>query len=387
MQSKKNIPFSKNIYTAFNWAVALSAVTFLSVAAAFVVAFTLMSDAPTPVQASLAESSIKNSSTLVNLPGSSPQQDKKAAKKVAKTDGYELDGNAEVADEDEDVVIVESTGEQILEKALSTLKDKIAASNLETQHPMFGTNDEYFGDRAQLLRAIKNDPLLLDSLLEVFAEDPHSLLGVELAAVISSTGSPKAQALALEISSNGSDYTVDQRGAALLMVADMESITPVMRDGLLANIQQETDTDVTEYLLIALTNAPSTVEEYANVQSVLNETLNRDDANVRRHAINQIGEWATSDADLAPLRTLAIEETDINARARAVMSLGISDYKSAESKAVLYAVVQNDESAILRLKAWEALKGFQLSDAESADYAALGERLELDVNAWISANR
>ena len=385
MQSKKNIPFLKNIFIVFNWAIALTALTVLSVVAAVVVGFILTSDAPTPNQASLAESTIKDSSALVSLPDSSPQQDKEAAEKVAKTDDYELDGNAAIPEEDK--FVVELTGEQILEKTLNTLKDKIAASDLETQHPMFGTNDDYFGDRAQLLRAIKDNPLLLDTLLEVFAEDPHSLLGAELAAVISRTGSPKAQALALEISSNGSDFTVDERGAALLMVADMESITPVMRDGLLVNIQQETDTDVTEYLLIALTNAPSTVEEYANVQSVLNETLNRDDANVRRHAINQIGEWATSDADLAPLRTLAIEEADINARARAIMSLGISDYKSAETKAVLYAVVQNDESVMLRFKAWEALKGFQLSDAESADYAALGERLELDVNAWISANR
>ncbi len=269
-----------------------------------------------------------------------------------------------------------------LENTLQTLVEKITADNSELEHPILGSNVDYIGLRLELLNAIKENPLMVDRLLELFEQDPDSLLGRELAAVLSETGTPEAQTLALNIASNASFYSNEERAAALLMVSDMESITSETRDGLLGNIQQETDSDLTQFSLMALHNAPSTVEDYASVHRVLQETLHRDDANVRRHASYQIGEWASSDEDLAPLRIMAIEETDLNARVRAVMSLGSSNFKSTENKSILYNVIENDENALIRLRAWEALEAFPLSDLEKADYNALGERIQFDVQAY-----
>jgi HEAT repeat protein len=133
---------------------------------------------------------------------------------------------------------------------------------------------------------------------------------------------------------------------------------------------------------MALKNAPSSADDYANVHRVLQDTLQRDDQDVRRHASYQIGEWATSSDDLAPLRTMAIEEPDFNARVRAVMSIGTSNFRNTENKNTLYAVVENDEEPLIRLKAWEALEAFPLNDMEKADYVELGERIQLDVEAY-----
>ena len=286
----------------------------------------------------------------------------------------------------EDEVIEERPPGELLTSTLNTLREKIDASGLELHHPMVGSNEDYMAYRDEMLNAIHQDPLLLDTLLELFEQDPHSLLGAELAAVLSADGSAKAQTLALDMATNASLYTVDERAAALLMVAEMEGITPETRDGLLGNIQQETESDLTQLSLMALTNAPGTAEDYANVNRVLQETLYTDDANVRRHASYQIGEWATSDEDLEPLRVMAVEEYDLNARARAVMSLGASSIKSEASKTTLYAVVENDENPLIRLTAWAALKTYQLSDAENADYTELGERIQLDVEAYEASN-
>ena len=133
--------------------------------------------------------------------------------------------------------------------------------------------------------------------------------------------------------------------------------------------------------LMSLKPAPSTREDYSRVQETLLKTIGNEDAHVRRHAAYQVGEWATSNEDLAPLRDMVMYEEDINARARAIGSIAASSFRSEENKAALEYVVNNTgEWVVMREHALESLQlNYALSDNELLIYEALAEQLAEEV--------
>ena len=278
----------------------------------------------------------------------------------------------------EDLVIEQSAEEHLLE-LLGTLESRIANDGGELFHPTVGPNREYYSYRRQILQALNQDPSLLEPLLDMFEQDPNSLMGREIAAVLAENGSPEAQDLAIEIATNPYEYDHAQRASALLVVAEMEGITASTRDSLLSNIQGETDSELTQFSLMALKTAPSTNADYQRVHQVLGDTMKSDDEHIRRHAAHQTAVWATSDEDLAPLRTMARDDVDVNVRARAIGSIIDSGYKSQQNKTVLMAVANDrSELAPIRQLAWKALQQYQLSVNEQANYAILGEQIQKD---------
>ncbi len=265
-----------------------------------------------------------------------------------------------------------------LAAALDTLRDRIGKDGNKFVHPMQPANSSYSGIRLAMLNAINQDPALRDRLFETFKQDPNSLLGDELATVLSATGAPTVQTAAMDMALNASKFNTEQRAAALFVLAEMDAINGTTRDRLLTNVNQEKVSALRQFTLMALKSAPSTQADRQRIQQVLSTTATTDaDKHVRRHAAHQIGKWATSDADLAPLRTMALQEQDVNARARAIMSIADSGYKTDANKAVLLKAVNNKvEPAPVRQYVWNALNSYPLTDVELAGYDQAGEQIK-----------
>lgn len=104
-----------------------------------------------------------------------------------------------------------------------------------------------------MLNAIEADPSLVSSLLDTFLENPDSLLSGEISAVISQTGLPEVQSAVLDMGLDQSQsYNHEDRAAALLVIANMDSIEGETRDRLLDSYSQELNSEILQFSLIAL---------------------------------------------------------------------------------------------------------------------------------------
>lgn len=273
----------------------------------------------------------------------------------------------------------EPTPKERLSRLMGDLQKRIEENGGPLHSPIVGPNAEYSEFRRDLLEAVEANPALVEDLLDAFSEDPNSLLGRELSAVLAETGLPEVQSAALDIALNSDEYDEGDRGSALFVLSEMDSIGGETRDRLLDSYAEEESSELLQFSLMALKPAPSTAEDYAHVHETLLETMDTDDEHVRRHAAYQMAEWATSNDDLAPVRAMALEDPDVNARARAIVSLGSSSIKSDENRAVLDAVAYDArEPIVVRLAALEALLAYPLSSAELSAYQTLIAQLKAE---------
>lgn len=283
----------------------------------------------------------------------------------------------ELAEEVSDNEDTELTPEEKLNSLLSALTDKIQTDGEEFNNYIHTASDGNIQERFELVQALLENPELVDSVLNDFLSDPSSHVGVELSAVLSEVGTPEIQNAALNLGLDPHSGDAESRAMALLLVSDIDEITPAARDRLLDSYAVETDTELLQFSLMALKPAVSSQEDLTRVHTTLTETMSHDNADVRRHAAYQQAEWATSNEDLSLLRSMALEESDDNARYRAIGSIAESDFKSAENRNVLTSVVNNEsEWSIVREQALTSLKKYPLSDNEVAELSALSERIE-----------
>jgi len=298
---------------------------------------------------------------------------------MAKVESDSTDVDDELLNQFLEELDTEPTPDEKMANSLDSLRKNIASDNvnLQDRHPVQGPNDNYSALRIQLSTALQDKPELLQDLIDIFVEDPDSLLGREISAVLAETGAEEVQTAALDIALNDTNYDHGQRTAALFTVAEMDSISGDTRDRLVNNLSVESDTELLQFSLIALRPAPGTQEDSTRVHTALASTIQNDDEHVRRHAAYQMAEWATSDNDLAPLRVMALEEPDVNARARAIMSIGESSFRSPENKAVLWAVVNNNsEPGPVRQAAWKSLRDYPLTQSELSTFNNTGEQIK-----------
>lgn len=258
------------------------------------------------------------------------------------------------------------TSSERLESTLAQLRVNIAQSNEPLQHAIMGPSNTHIVFRSHLLMLLEEDPSLVTHLIDAFIDEPDSLLGRELSAVLSESGHPLAQVAALDLALDLSMEEA-QRAAGLLLVAKMYEVTGETRDRVLAHIDSGGDlgSDMQQFAIMALKPAPSSEEDYQRVHSTLSKVVQAEDHNVRRHGVYQMAQWATSNQDLQPVRELALSDPDVNTRARAVMSLGDSAFKSDENRSVLWQVADDvNEPPPIRLYALKSLAKFTLNDNE-----------------------
>ncbi|OCQ23819.1 hypothetical protein A7985_07735 [Pseudoalteromonas luteoviolacea] len=258
------------------------------------------------------------------------------------------------------------TTNEKLRDTLEKLNTSIAQNPEPLKHAIMGPSNKHIAARMQLLNLLDQDPELISELIDAFIEDPNSLLGRELSAVLSESGHELAQEAALDMAL---DLSNDEqaRTAGLLLIAQMEEVTGDTRDRVLAHIDSGNDlnSDLQQFALMALKPAPSSQEDYQRVQSTLSKVVKAEDQNVRRHGVYQMAQWATNNEDLQDVRTLALTDPDVNTRARAVMSLGDSPFKSQENRSVLWQVADDEnEPPPIRLYALKSLSKYALNDSE-----------------------
>ncbi|MBQ4810329.1 hypothetical protein J8M20_03235 [Pseudoalteromonas luteoviolacea] len=258
------------------------------------------------------------------------------------------------------------TTNEKLRDTLEKLNTSIAQNPEPLKHAIMGPSNKHIAARMQLLNLLDQDPELISELIDAFIENPNSLLGRELSAVLSESGHELAQEAALDMAL---DLSNDEqaRTAGLLLIAQMEEVTGDTRDRVLAHIDSGSDlsSDLQQFALMALKPAPSSQEDYQRVQSTLSKVVKAEDQNVRRHGVYQMAQWATNNEDLQDVRTLALTDPDVNTRARAVMSLGDSPFKSQENRSVLWQVADDEnEPPPIRLYALKSLSKYALNDSE-----------------------
>ncbi|AOT08902.1 HEAT repeat domain-containing protein [Pseudoalteromonas luteoviolacea] len=272
----------------------------------------------------------------------------------------------------------EVTSSEKLEGTLQQLKLSIEQSNESLHHAIMGPSNTHIVFRSHLLMLLEEDPSLVTELIDVFIGEPNSLLGRELSAVLSESGHPLAQAAALDLAL---DLSIEeaQRAAGLLLVAKMKEVTGETRDRILAHIDSEGDlgSDMQQFAIMALKPAPSSEEDYQRVQSTLSIVVQAEDHNIRRHGVYQMAQWATNNQDLQQVRELALNDPDVNTRARAVMSLGDSAFKSEENRSVLWQVADDaNEPPPVRLYALKSLSRYTLNDNEMNKLRAMQSSLK-----------
>ncbi|KZN70424.1 hypothetical protein [Pseudoalteromonas luteoviolacea] len=258
-----------------------------------------------------------------------------------------------------------TTNEQ-LRDTLEKLKASISHNPEPLKHAIMGPSNQHIAVRMQLLNLLEQDPDLISELIDAFIDEPNSLLGRELSAVLSESGHEFAQEAALDMALDLS-HDEQTRAAGLLLVAKMEEVTAETRDRVLAHIDSGSDlnSDLQQFALMALKPAPSSQEDYQRVQSTLSKVVQAEDHNIRRHGVYQMAQWATNNEDLQDVRNLALTDPDVNTRARAVMSLGDSPFKSQENRSVLWQVADDEnEPPPIRLYALKSLSRYALNDSE-----------------------
>ncbi|WP_046006545.1 hypothetical protein [Pseudoalteromonas rubra] len=274
---------------------------------------------------------------------------------------------AKISEQKPEPMLWQSPEDQLIH-SLASLQEKIAASTAPLQHAILGPNQAYSELRIDMLMALEQDPSLIIHIVDAFVQAPDSLLGRELSAVLSKTGDPLAQHAAIDLATELSN-SEDDRAAGLFLLANMDSITGQTRDRLLEHIdsEQESSSDMKQFTIMALKPAPGTREDYERVQQTLSRVVVSTDQNVRRHGAYQIAQWATSDTDLTPVRHMAMHEEDVNARARAIMSIAESTFKSEDNRAVLWHTINNqNEHTAVKKHALKALSTYSLSHQELA---------------------
>ena len=303
--------------------------------------------------------------SATSAPDQTKQQKLEPEKEIANTEtvDVELEDN-------------ELSPEEKLNSLLGALNDKIKLYDEEFNFDLHSADAENAQERFELVNQLLENPELIDGVLNQFLDNPSSYLGLELSAVLADVGTPEIQQAALNLGLDPHSGDAESRGMALLLVSDIDEITPDTRDRLLDSYAAETDTDLLQFSLMALKPAVSTQEDLARVQSTLTEVIQHDNSDVRRHALYQQGEWATSNEELSLIRDLALSEKDDNARFRAIDSIAQSQFQSDENRAVLNNVINNEnEFSIVRRNALNALKKYPLSSSEAAELNALSDRI------------
>ncbi|KZN54540.1 hypothetical protein N474_02115 [Pseudoalteromonas luteoviolacea CPMOR-2] len=274
------------------------------------------------------------------------------------------------------------TANDIFEEVLVELKSKLRSSNEPLRHPIMGPNKANESLRTQLLLAMEQEPDLVDDLLVEFLNAPNSLLGRELSSVLSQSAQPKVQQAALDLAF---DFSLldEERAAGLIMVSNMKQIDGRTRDRILEHIdsRSELTSDMQQFSLMALKPAPSSEEDYTRVHATLSRTMLTEDGDVRRHSVYQMAQWATKDSDLVPVREIALNDPDINTRARAIMSIADSKMKSKNNRQVLWLVANNSgEPPALRTYALKSLSSYTLSSDELANLKVLKSKIAAKPN-------
>lgn len=278
----------------------------------------------------------------------------------------------------------ELTTQESLLNILNELRHEAAKSDKKLLHPAAGVSldDEFFEYRALMAEAIEEDPSLVYALIDAFSLDPNSHFGRQLSAVLSETGLPEVQSAILDIGLGQYHYSDEARSAALFLIADMDEIDGATRDRLVESYSLEQDPELLQYSLIALKTVPSTAEDFTRVNKALTQLTFQEDEHVRRHSVYQLAEWATNNEDLSQVRTLALNDADINTRARAIMSIAKSPIKSDDNKALLTkAIYSNQDSALVRQKALKGLSTYELTSDELYEYDNLSKELDKLIEA------
>lgn len=282
-------------------------------------------------------------------------------------------------DENSDEPLDELTESEKLNNLLGELAEKIAEAAKPLYHPAIGVerDEEFFVYRAAMLNAIEEDPTLVYNLLDIFSQDPNSHMGRQVGAVLSETDLPEVQRVALDVAFDQNQYDHAQRSSALFLIADMDQIDGTTRDRLVESYSTEQDPELLQYSVIALKPSPGTAEDYTRVNEALSKLSVNDDADLRRHSAYQIAEWATNNEDLAQVRSIALNDSDINARARAIMSIAESPIKSAENREILKsAIYSTNDQAAVRKEALLGLNTYELSSEEVYEYQNLLKDLD-----------
>ncbi|CAH9065148.1 hypothetical protein PSECIP111854_03616 [Pseudoalteromonas sp. CIP111854] len=253
-----------------------------------------------------------------------------------------------------------------LSSSLAQLKDDIAANPSTLNHAIVGPSNAYRHLRTKIQIALQENPDLISTVIEEFLVSPNSLLGREMSAVLSATEHPLAQQAALDLALDISNNE-DSRTAGMMLVANMTKVDGETRDRLLAHIDSNSEysADMQQFSLMALKPAPSSAEDYARVQSTLSNVVKSPNHDVRRHGVYQVALWATNDQDMDIVRQVALLDNDVNTRARAIMSIAESSFKSQKNRSVLWQVVNNqNEPKAVRSHALSALGSYSLTPLE-----------------------
>lgn len=220
---------------------------------------------------------------------------------------------------------------------------------------------------------LRDNPLLLQSVLTQYLENRDTPRARNLAALLAEVNSPEVLDAAVQLS-QATDVLSQQHGLELL--ARLQPLNTHARNNALDLLATQTD----PMLLVSTLNVfatPAKVVSSEQRQLLLDHAQllsTHSDASVRAHSISIISKWSKGNSGIAA--TAGLSDPDEAVRARSAASLiGVSNPSDNTKQALLTVAANRNEPKATRQLALYALSKMPLDDSERTHY----DELEIEV--------
>lgn len=228
--------------------------------------------------------------------------------------------------------------------------------------------------RDQLRKLAKEDPAVMNRLMQSYDKEPNPQTRQLIVSLLSSVEKPEVLAFSKRLAAS-SDIT--QRKDGLSMLQNLGSDTPDVRAVVLQTLARDKSPEVILMALSALrppaegnTGAPDP-KEAAAVVAQLRELTSNADPNIRLQSVLQLGQWDKTDGSQVQW-TQALADQSPQVRQAAVTAIAQSGTRSDAVKTALLGLANNQgESKDARGSALQALERFTLSKEEAVNYSQL----------------
>jgi hypothetical protein len=220
---------------------------------------------------------------------------------------------------------------------------------------------------------LRDNPLLLQSVLTQYIENRDTPRARNLAALLAEVNSPEVLDAAVQLS-QATDVLSQQHGLELL--ARLQPLNTHARNNAIDLLATQTD----PALLVSTLNVfatPAQVVSSEQRQLLLDHAQllsTHSDASVRAHSISIISKWSKGNTGIAA--TAGLSDPDEAVRARSAASLiGVSNPSDNTKQALLTVAANRSEPKATRQLALYALSKMPLDDSERTHY----HQLEIEV--------
>lgn len=228
---------------------------------------------------------------------------------------------------------------------------------------------------------IHEDPIAMDYVLQEFATSAGTPVGEVLSSVLGINRDARVEEAARILIT--SDNNKAQRIAGLELLDRLNSDDAESRELILETLENESDPDIINTALYALTPTITYEENKTQVSESLLELSESSDPETRRRSSIAMADWATEESDIIPvIENLKDDSPDV--RAGAAFALGMSKVKPDHAKNALVLTVSNPkEDWIVRETAWYSLRQFALTDQDVKVFQAFEDELETHIEGGV----